>query len=156
MNFPCNFCGICTCRIPRCSVSGFPQLATSSIPIHYTCRHLIPCFPSCSCLRLALVHFPPIFLCVLWPTAPSIPFSFPCSMHQHSSVHLSYPTPSIDPHTHPSAIHTYLYSLLLSRTRFSALCLFHHFWSFHTGKDDALQPVSTFAGSPDWVFHCSP
>ena len=36
-----------------------------SVSLHYTCRHLIPRFPSCSCLRLAFIHFSHLSMCTM-------------------------------------------------------------------------------------------
>jgi hypothetical protein len=77
------------------------------------CCRLIPCSPLCSCLRLALIFL--IFLRVLWPLmAPSIlfPSHVPCINILLFTCHTPHQA-SI--RTHPSSIHTYLYSLL-SRT----------------------------------------
>ena len=97
-------------------------------------------------------------LCVLWPpTAPPVLFFLPCPMHQHSSVHFSYPTPSIDPRT-SIIIHAHLHSLL-SRTYFPIPCFFCHLKFFNVGEGDVLHrliSVSNFVGFPGWTLHRFP
>ena len=78
-------------------------------------------------------------------------------MHQHSSIHCHTPHQA-SIRTHPSAIHTYLYSLL-SRTYFVVPCLSHHLGFLNAGKDGVLHrlvSVSTSVGSSDWTLHRSP
>jgi hypothetical protein len=146
VNLPRHFRGMSTCLVLHCFVSA----------LHLPTLHLSPPNPS-------------FFVALLLASGSR---SFFSSSHvyygrrRHRRFCSASHVPCINillftchtPHqasirTHPSAIHTYLYSLL-SRAYLAVLCLSHHLGFFNAGKDDVLHrlvSVSTFVGSPGWT-----
>lgn len=149
-----RFRGVHACLVPH-FISGRPPLSTSSVSLHYTCNHLIPCFPPCSCLRLVLVHLSRLSMCtmategtvnfVLLPMSHPSAFFFTLSYPHQASIRTS----TSNPHISILTAFAYIFprSLLLP-----PLVL-------QLGKDgvlDRLVSVSNFVGSPGWTLHCSP
>ena len=134
-----------------------PRSRNSPTPYVTPCRHLIPRFSLCFCLRLALAHFSSPYVYYGHRRHRQFCSSSPCPMHQHPSVHFSYPTPSIDPHT-SIIIHAHLQSLL-SCTYFPIPCFSRHHNFSNVGEDDVLHrliSVLTFVGFPGWTLHRFP
>ena len=154
MNLPRHFRGMSICLVPHCFVSSLNIL-------HLPTLHLPPSNPS--------------FFVVFLLASGSRSFFSSFHVYYGHRRHRRFCSPSHVPcinillstchtphqasiRTHPSAIHTYLYSLP-SRTYFAVPCLSHRLRLFNAENDGVLHrlvSIPTFVGSPGWTLHRSP